>query len=64
MPKFSVTGVVSGSKFLGEFEADTEEKAIEMALDTDAAQSVNLCHQCNDQCEDGQIEKAVASKIE
>ena len=61
MPKFYVTGVVSGSKYLGEFEAETEEQAIEMALASDRV-AVCLCHHCSSECEDPEIQEAVASK--
>jgi hypothetical protein len=61
MPKFHVTGVVTGSKFLGTFEADTEEEAITMALESEEAY-VTLCHQCSSECEDAEIHDAVASK--
>lgn len=62
MPKFSVVGVVKASKWLGEFEADTPEVAIELALQSDAA-SVSLCHHCSSECEDPQIEEAIAEEI-
>ena len=61
--RWSVSGVVAGSKFLGVFEADTEAEAVEMALDSENA-FVSLCHQCSDQCEDPQIESAVAWEVE
>lgn len=63
MPKFSVTGHVTGSKHLGVFEAETAEKAIEMALESEDAGNVCLCHQCSDECEDPQILEATASKL-
>ena len=60
MPKYLVTGVVTGSKHLGTFEAESEEAAADMALESGRA-SVNLCHQCSSECEDGQITNAIAS---
>lgn len=62
MPKFDVWATVSGTKYLGEFEAKTKEDAEEMALVSDAS-SVRLCHQCNDQCEDPECTKAVAELV-
>lgn len=59
--KYHVTGVVTGSKYLGLFEANSEEEAIELAMESEAAH-VSLCNQCSDECEDGQIEEAIASK--
>lgn len=63
MPKFTVTGIVSGGKYLGEFEAETAEAAVEMALASDAA-SCSLCHQCANQVEDPEIQDAFASLVE
>lgn len=59
MPKFDVTGIVTGSKYLGQFEADNKEAAIELALISGAAW-VRLCHQCSDECDSPEIEEAVA----
>lgn len=55
MPKYSVNAAVIGSKHLGVFEADTPEKAIEMALDENGY--VSLCHQCSDECESPEIDE-------
>jgi hypothetical protein len=62
MPKFNVWATVSGTKYLGEFEAATKEEAEEMALESDAA-SVCMCHQCSDQCEDPECTAASAEEI-
>lgn len=59
--KYSVTGVVTGSKYLGEFEADSKEEAIALAMESDAI-SVRLCHQCVEECEDPEIDSAEASE--
>jgi hypothetical protein len=63
MPKFRVWAAVTGTKYLGEFEAETKEQAEEMALVSDAA-SVRLCHQCSDECEDPQCDSASAEPVE
>lgn len=62
MPRYHVTGHVAGSKYLGEFEAETPEAAVAMALESDEAQS-SLCHQCASECEDPTIEDATASEV-
>jgi hypothetical protein len=62
MPKYSVVATVSGSKYLGEFEAATAEEAVQMALESEAAQ-VCLCHQCSDQCEDPECVAASADEV-
>ena len=43
--KYRVYGIWTGSKFLGEFEANSEEGAIDMAAESEA-NYVGLCHQC------------------
>ena len=48
MQKYRVVGKVYASKYLGEFEANSPEEAVDLALNSDAA-SVCLCHQCSDQ---------------
>lgn len=60
MPRYNVYGVVTGTKFLGEFEADSPEDAIEMA--TDEA-SVSLCHQCDKEVDGAEIHKIEAELI-
>lgn len=50
MPKYAVYGIATGSKFLGEFEADTPDQAQEMAERSDA-NSICLCHQCANEIE-------------
>lgn len=50
MKKFRVFGVVTGTKYLGEFEAETKEQAEEMALNS-GANYVSQCHQCTEEFE-------------
>jgi hypothetical protein len=59
--KYRVYGTVVGSKYLGVFEADTPEHAVELALMT---ASVGLCYQCSHECEDPEITDASAEPIE
>lgn len=59
MAKFDVWAKVSGTKYLGQFEAATKEAAEELALESDAA-GVSLCHQCSPECEDPECVEAVA----
>lgn len=53
MKKWRCHGIVSGSKYLGEVEAETEEEAIAKAEELDSY--VGLCHQCSRECEDAEI---------
>ena len=56
MPKFRVSATVTGSKYIGEFEAATAEEAEQMAYDSGEA-SISLCHQCASECEDPECSK-------
>lgn len=61
MPKYLVYAKVVGSKFIGTFEADTSEKAIKLAENSDEAY-VSLCHQCSSKCEDPECYDFVAEE--
>jgi hypothetical protein len=61
VPQFRVYGVVSGSKYLGVFEAETKEEAIKLAT---PEASVCLCHQCSEECEDAEIHEIIAEEEE
>ena len=64
MPKYRAFAEVIGSKVLGEVEAKDEQSAIEAAGMLDSASSVNLCHQCADECDDAQIGEITVEEIE
>ena len=63
MPRYRVSGIVTGTKYLGEFEANSEEEAVGMALNSEEAY-VSMCHQCAHGCEDPEIHEANAELIE
>ncbi len=54
---------VTGSKYVGEFEADTAEEAIELSYDSDGA-GVSLCWSCSSECEDGTLDEFTAEEVE
>lgn len=63
MAKYRIYGTVTGSKYLGEVEAESKEEAEEAAweqLDT----SVSLCWQCSGEINDPEIDEVVADAIE
>lgn len=60
---YHVTGTVVGGKYLGTYEAETAEQAVEKALNENGGH-ISLCHQCSGECEDGFVDEAVASEIE
>jgi hypothetical protein len=47
MKKFTVVGLISASKTIGTYEAETKEEAIEMAMDDNGNHYISLCHQCS-----------------
>lgn len=53
MAKYHVYGKVTGTTYVGEYEADTPEAAIKMA-ETDV--DVGLCHRCARKCSDAEAE--------
>ena len=59
MKKFSVYAAVTGTKYLGVFEANTKEEVIKMAA---PEASVCLCHQCDSECEDAEIHELIAEE--
>lgn len=54
MPKFLVHATVVASKYIGEYEAETKEKAIEMAW-KDA--SVSVCNYCSREIDEPEIDE-------
>jgi hypothetical protein len=50
--KYKVGGAVHASTFIGEFEADSPEQAIELAYET---AGISVCHQCADTVEDPEV---------
>lgn len=63
MARFRIHGIVSGSKYLGEIEADNKEEAIEKGFELDACY-VSMCHQCSREIEDPEVREILAEKIE
>ncbi len=61
MPKYAVFIVATASKFVGEFEADSEEEARDMAEENGEAY-FSLCHQCAS-IDIGDIERMVVEEI-
>lgn len=62
MAVYNVYGKVVGTKYLGEYEADSEDEAIEKALQEHVG-SISLCHQCSSECEDAELDDATAELI-
>lgn len=61
MPRFRVYGIVSGTKFLGEVEANDAEAAKEQLADE---AWVNICHHCSHEIDDPQIVELQAEEVE
>lgn len=62
MSKYRAFGKVVGTKYLGEFEADTPEEAKEKAENSEDA-CVILCYSCISECEDPEIVDVEVEKI-
>lgn len=61
MPKYRVYGVITATKYLGEFEAENEEQAEEMAS---KVAYVSICHQCSREIEGPEISEIIVDKVE
>jgi len=63
MAKFNCYATISGSKYLGQVEADTSEEAEEKAFKLPSA-SVHLCHQCAEDIEDPEVTQVSVEKAD
>lgn len=63
MPKYSVYAIVTGSKFLGEIEAESKEAAIQKGWDHPDCH-ISICHQCSREVEVGDIYEIQVDEIE
>lgn len=61
MPRYSVTGAVHASTFIGEYDANTPEEAIELAY---ADAGVSLCHECARDVSDPEVCELTAEDVE
>jgi hypothetical protein len=61
MTKYRVYGRVVGSKYLGVFDAENPEEAIEKALDENGC--VSLCHRCVCECDEADIEECETEEV-
>jgi hypothetical protein len=60
MPKYHVYAAATGTIYLGEYEAETPEKAVEMAENSDKCATPTLCHQCSREVDLGDIHSVEA----
>lgn len=60
MKTYSVYAVVVGSKYLGTYQASSEEEAEKIAVEKKGY--VSFCHKCAEQCEDPEITKIVVEE--
>ena len=64
MKKYSVIGIISASIYIGEYEAESEEAAEEMAeKDENANWSPSICHQCSGEVEVGDVYKVIVEEV-
>ena len=65
MPKYRVYGVLTGSVYIGEYEAENESAAEDMANeDKEANWMPSLCYQCSGEVEIGDIYEVQIEKVE
>lgn len=63
MAKYAVLGIIGASKFLGHYEAESEEEAIDKA-EKNSSLYVSICHQCAEEIDIGEIYEIKADKID
>lgn len=63
MPKYRVYSLATASLFLGEFDAETEDQAIELAIKENPPHA-SLCHHCSDEIELGDFYTEEAELVE
>lgn len=61
MPRYSVTGAVHASTYIGEYDANTPYEAIELAYN-DAG--ISLCHECARSVSDPEVCELTAEDVE
>lgn len=62
MARYAVYGIISASKFIGEFEADSKDEAIAKAQ-AEGDYHVSICHQCAREIDMGDIYEEQVSEI-
>lgn len=60
---YSVWGVVKGSRYLGTFDADSEEEALKLAEQSDRYE-VFLCKNCSKKISKPEVDELFAKEIE
>ncbi|UUZ85641.1 hypothetical protein LJK88_20350 [Paenibacillus sp. P26] len=63
MPKYRVYAVVTATKYMGEFEAESKEEAEQMAWESDKAY-VSVCHQCARNVDSPEIDRMEVEEID
>lgn len=63
MTLYRVYGKVIGTKYIGQFEANSIEEAEELAWSSGEC-AVCLCHYCTSECEDPEIERLIVESEE
>ena len=59
--RYSVFGIVRGTKCLGEYEAESREDAETQALKKEGI--VLLCHHCSKECEGPEIVEVIVEEV-
>lgn len=62
LKRYMVTASVVGSKFIGYFEAESADAAIEQAGKSGRC-GVSLCHECSSEISDPEIDELFAEEV-
>lgn len=63
MPKYRVYAVVTASKYMGKFEAESKEDAEQMAWESDEAY-ISVCHQCAREVDGAEIDRMEVEEVD
>jgi hypothetical protein len=62
--KYNVYGIMTASIFIGEYEAESQEEAEDMAnRDSNANWMPSLCHQCSNEIDLGDVYKTEVEEV-
>ena len=63
MKKYNVYANVTVTKFVGTFEAESEEDAVEKGMDNPECCADQLCHYCSRKYDVGDVDEVFAEEV-
>jgi hypothetical protein len=64
VPKYSISGVISADKHLGQIEAANVQEALAKAWDELDTSSPNICHHCSHEMNVGDVYRLTATNVD